>query len=85
MAAVAYGLGLFLLMGMSFLAHWRTNATTFLVNAGLSIMIGLYAPDGLKYMGYSTFGAALGLMLIIYAFVCVGFAYLTLFKKENVE
>lgn len=57
-----------------------------MLTAGASIMAGLYTPDALKSLGYSTFGVSIGLMLIGYSFVNIALAYGNLFKgKEDEE
>jgi len=68
------------LIVMSVFAFWRSNAVLFLITAGIAIMTGLKAPDLLTGDTASPLSMSIGLALIAYAFVCVAFAYLRLFR-----
>lgn len=74
---------LVILIGFSTLAFVKGNPTVFLLAAGSSIMAGLYTPDALTGLGYSTIGMGMGLLLIIYSFVCIALAYANLLKGER--
>jgi len=65
----------------SALGFWRPNPLPFMLAAGASIMLGLY-----WYDVYTTnLGLALGLMLIAYSLVCVGFAFRCIFQKDRLR
>ena len=65
----------------SVLGFWRLNALPFMLAAGASMMLGLY-----WYDVYTTnIGLALGLMLIAYSLVCVGFAFRCIFWKDRLR
>jgi hypothetical protein len=74
-------LGILILGVLSFVAFWKPNAVSFMLTGGLSIMVGLYAPDTLRM----SFGAGIGLIFILYSFVCLGFGYAFLFMNTGEE
>jgi hypothetical protein len=76
-------LGLIILFGLSALSFWRLNPVCFLSTAGVAMMVGLYTPDALTELGYDTYGIGIGLMLILFSFVCIGFAFVTLFRRTG--
>jgi len=58
----------------SVFAFWKLNAVLFMLAGGASIMLGLY-----WYDVYTTdVGLGISLMLIMYSFICLAFAYSTL-------
>jgi hypothetical protein len=61
----------------------RTNSVTMMLTAGAAIFAGLYAPDAMSSLGYSTIGVGLGLLLIAYSFFCIAWAYASLFKTTE--
>ena len=63
----------------SWLAFWRHNALMFMLTAGTSIMTGLYWRDTYT----NNIGLAVGLMLIAYSLVCLGFALQCLFWRKQ--
>jgi len=61
----------------SVLAFWKLDTLLFMLTAGASVMTGLYWRDT-----YTTnWGLTMGLMLIAYSIVCLGFALGCLFKR----
>jgi hypothetical protein len=78
-------IGLIILIALSYMAYWRGNPVFFMLVAGASIIIGLYTPDALGSLGYSTFGVSIGLMLIGYSFVNIGLAFGSLFRGPSDE
>jgi hypothetical protein len=76
-----------------------TNAVLFLITAAIALMTGLYTPRLLtgtvlmtgpytpRMLTDINFGLSIGLMIIMYSFVCIAFAYLMLFHsmKEGGE
>lgn len=61
----------------SAMAFWRQNPALFLVCAGCSIMCGLE-----WYNHYTTnYGLGISIMIILYAFICIFFAYRMIFFK----
>jgi hypothetical protein len=86
-----YFIGIVIIVTFTFLAFWRvgkdnggsqSSAILFQLTAGASIIAGLYSPDALSQLGYSTFGVSFGLILIAYSFACVGLAYASIFKMK---
>jgi hypothetical protein len=75
--------GILVLVALTILAAWKGFPAIFMINAGIAMMCGLYAPDALRALNYSNFGISIGLMLIMYSFVCLGFAYANLFRKQE--
>lgn len=69
------------LIALSTLAYWRGNPVIFVLAASVSMMTGLYAPDALTALDYTAFGVAIGLVLIVYAFVCLALAYGNLLER----
>jgi hypothetical protein len=82
MAEYAGGLALVILFTV--LAYWRGNPVLFMLAAGASIMVGLYTPDALKGLNYSNFGVTIGLMVILYSFLCIGLAFANAFREVEV-
>lgn len=78
-------LGIIILLAFSVLAYWRLNAVLFMLTAGVSMMVGLYTPDALAELGYTTYGIGIGLMVILYSFVNIGFAFRQLFSQTKVS
>ena len=67
-------------MFFSFLAFWRFNALLFMLAGGASLMVGLQ-----WYDVYTTpAGLTIGLMLIAYALVCIGFAFRCIFWRDRI-
>ena len=64
----------------SALAFWRPNAVLFMITAGIAVMTGLYAPDLISGVTMTPIGLSIGLLIIAYAFLCLAFAYITLFR-----
>jgi hypothetical protein len=60
-----------------------TNSITLMLTSGTAIFAGLYTPDAMGSLGYSTIGVGLGLLLIAYSFFCVAWAYASLFKTTE--
>lgn len=77
---LAYAIGAVIILGLTAICAWKGNPVLFMIISGISIMEGLYSPDALAPLGYSTFGIGVGIMLIFYSFVCIGLAYANLFK-----
>lgn len=65
----------------SFLAFWKLNPVLFMIAAGASLMSGLYWYDYFT----TELGLSIGLMLIAYAFICVSFAYGTIFWRDRLR
>lgn len=66
----------------SVLAHWRMNPLAFMVAAGCSVAVGYYWFDTYT----NTFGLAVSIMFILYAFVCLGYTMAsiwTIFQKRK--
>lgn len=67
------------LIFLSFLAFWRPTALLFMLVAGISLMTGL--------AWFDTYGTSMGLtialMLIVYSFASVGYAYKCLLWREG--
>jgi len=72
------------LIGFSILAFWRIHPVLFMITAGIAIMTGLYIPDILTG-GTTVLSMSVGLVIVVYAFVCVSFAYITMFKVNRDE
>lgn len=61
----------------SWLAFWKYNALLFMLAAGSSVMTGFY-----WYDTYTTnLGLAIGILLVAYSLVCLGFALQCIFWK----
>ena len=85
MAVTLQGFVLLLpLIGFSILAFWRLHPVLFLITAGIAIMTGLYVPDILTG-GTTVLSMSVGLVMVMYSFVCVAFAYITIFKANRDE
>ena len=69
-----------IMISFTALAYWRGNPIIYMLTAGIAIMLGLYSPDALTELGYSTFGVTIGLMLITYSFVCLAYGIGNLLK-----
>ena len=64
----------------SFIAWWQQNTAAFMISAGASLMAGLYWFDV-----YTTdVGLSISLMLIAYAFLCLGLAFRWIFWREDI-
>jgi len=64
----------------SAIAFWKANAIAFMLCAAASLMTGLYWFDG-----YTTdVGLSISLMLIAYAFLCLGLAFRCIFWREDI-
>jgi len=75
------GFGLLLIIGLSCLAFWRSNAPLFMVTAGASLIFGFYWYDAFT----TNLGLAMGLMLIAYSLVCFGFAFRMIFWRDRLR
>lgn len=64
---------------MSALAFWRLNAVLFMITAGMSVIMGFYWYDALA----NDAALAVGLMLVAYGFLCVGFAFRCIFWNRE--
>lgn len=62
----------------SVLAFWRYNALLFMLAAGASLMTGLYWYDTYT----NELGLAMGILLIAYSLVCLGFAMQCIFWRK---
>lgn len=71
--------GLLFILGLSYLAFWRWNPVLFMLTAGASIVFGFYWYDAFT----TNLGLALGLMMMAYALVCVGFAFRCIFWRNK--
>jgi hypothetical protein len=80
---LGYIFGMVIMVVLSLLAYWRGNASFWMITAGVSLMMGLYSPRALYSLGPDTFGVGIGLLIIMYAFVCIGFAYAEIFKEDE--
>jgi hypothetical protein len=70
------------LIGFSVLAFWKENHILFMITAGIAIITGLNAPDILSGISAtSSLGVTVGLMLILYALCCAGWAFKLMFWK----
>ena len=69
-------LGMIFIFGFSFLAFWKPNPVLFMLLAGASIIFGLFWFN--VYTSYV--GLAAALLLIIYSFVCCGYAFKSMFR-----
>ena len=69
------------LVFFSLLAYWRPNPLPFMLAAGTSLMLGLHWYD----VYVTNTGLTVGLMLIVYSFVCVAFAFRCLFWKGDIS
>jgi len=67
-------------VGFSLLAFWRMLPVLFMLTAGIALMTGLSAPNFLTGDTTTPLSMSLGLMLVVYAFLCVALAFLTLFR-----
>ena len=65
----------------SLLSFWKYNAITFMLTAGVSLMLGLG-----WYDVYSTeTGLSISLMLVGYSLACAAFAFACIFRGERRE
>ena len=72
-------LAFFVVVFFSLLAFWRYNALLFMLTAGTSVMTGLYWRDT-----YTTnLGLSIGILLVTYAFICLGFALGCIFGRKQ--
>lgn len=76
---ISLGLSLAALVILSWLAYWRWSAVIFMLTAGVSITIG--------FQWYDTFtswtGISISLMFIVYAILCVAFAFRCIFWRNK--
>ena len=77
---MAMGMYLVILALLSAVAFWRLHPVLFIITAAMSLMVGLYAPDLLTGNTSTPLSLSMGLILVLYAFLNIGFAYRTLFK-----
>jgi hypothetical protein len=77
-------LGIFtLLVLFSVLACWKENHILFMINGGLAITTGLFAPDIINGNYETTnMGIAIGLLLITFGFLCWGLSFRLMFWRE---
>ena len=68
-------LGLAAIVAFSAMSFWIQNAPLFMVTAGISIMVGLQWFD----VYTDNTGMAISLLLIIYSFTCLVFAFRCIF------
>ena len=61
----------------------KTNSITMMLAAGSALFAGLYAPDALGALGYSTIGVSIGLLLIAYSIFCIAWAYAAVFRGQE--
>ena len=72
-------LAFFVVVFFSLLAFWRYNALLFMLAAGGSVMTGFYWRDT-----YTTnLGLAIGILLVVYGIVCLGFALPCIFWRKQ--
>jgi len=72
-----------ILMAFSFLAFWKMNSILFIILGAIAMMVGLQSPDIISGLSETTpTGLTIGLMVIVYAFLCIGIAFRLLFWKE---
>ena len=65
----------------SILAFWRFNALMFILVGGVSIFLGLYWYDAFD----NNLGLAIGILLVAYALVCLGFAFRCIFWRDRLR
>jgi hypothetical protein len=82
---IALVVALIAVFAVSYMAYWRGNPIFFMAAAGISIMAGLYSPRCLHVAHSPNLGLAVGLMLILYAFVSLALGYVNLLKNRNLE
>lgn len=65
----------------SIIAFWKNNSLVFLITAGLSVFIGL------KWFDVYTdnTGLAIGILILLYGFLCIGMAIKALFGRRIEE
>lgn len=68
-------------MFFSWMAFWRYNALLFMLAAGASLITGLYWYDTYT----NELGLAMGILLIAYSVVCLGFAAQCIFWRKKSE
>lgn len=84
-ASMGYFAAIMAMIALTIIAYWRGNPVIFMITAGIAIMVGLYTPDALAALGHSTIGVGIGLMLILYSFVCLALAYGNLLREGGNE
>jgi len=62
----------------SMLAFWRYNAVMFMLASGASLITGLYWYDAYT----DELGLAVGILLVAYSMVCLGFALQCIFWRK---
>jgi len=65
----------------SVLGFWRPNPVLFMLAAGASLIVGLYWFDTFT----TNMGLAVGILLVSFALVCVGFAYRCIFWRDRLR
>jgi len=73
--------GLILIIGLSVLAFWKYTALLFMLVAGASLILGFGFYDAFT----TNLGLTLGLMMVVYALVCVAFAFRCLFWRGDIS
>ena len=69
------------LVFLSVIAFWRFSASMFMLSAGAGVATGLA-----WYDVYTTnWGLAIGIMLMAYGLVCLGFAFRCIFWKDRLR
>lgn len=78
MIAAAFAVALLAIF--STLAFWRPNPVLFMITAGISMILGLNAPDLITSAATTTSeDLTIGLSLIIYSFLCIAYAFKVIF------
>ena len=79
-------MALFTIILMSWLAFWKQIPVVFMIVAGISMLLGLNAPDTFSSAATTTdIDKTLGLAFIGYSLFCIGAAYKCMFWQEEVE
>ena len=77
----ALAIGAFAILAFfSFLAFWRLHPVLFLAVAGVAMETGLYTPHLMSGDVSTPLSQTIGLMIMLYSLVCIGFGYYTLFQ-----
>lgn len=63
------------------LAFWTLHPAIFLFAAGIALMTGLYIPDILTGDTSNGMTLSIGMLLVVYAFACIAFSYITMFRS----
>ncbi len=84
LVTLGFAVALALVTIFSWLSFWKENSPLFMATAGVALMAGLYAPDGLSVGGATTsLGITAGLGLILYSILCCGFAIRLMFWSSE--